>query len=107
MHPQLRMDTEEAVALRLYEVADDPMLEQLAALEGREVQHGRHLVAEVDGEVVAALPLAGGEPLADPFRPTAHLVPLMRRRAAQLSAPPHPHLDAAKAIAVRMLHPAR
>ena len=68
-------------------MSDDPSLERLAALEGREVPHGSHLVAEVADEVVAALSLVGGEFLADPFRPTEHLLPLMRTRAAQLHAP--------------------
>ena len=78
---------DEAISFRLSRVSDDPSLERLAALEGREVPRGGHLVAEVDGEVVAALPLAGGDALADPFRPTAHLLPLMHKRAAQLHAP--------------------
>ena len=82
--------TEEPVSLRLSRGSDDPSLERLAALEGRTVPRGRHLLAETDGEVVAALPLAGGQLLADPFRPTAHLLPLMRRRAAQLDATPSP-----------------
>ena len=96
MHPQLviggSFDTErtgeriadETVSLRLGRVSDDPILEQLAALEGRELYDGRHLVAEVNGEVVAALPLAGGEPLADPFRRTSQLLPLMRQYAATI-----------------------
>ena len=84
--------TREAVAdgdlsLRLCRVSDDPILERLAALEGRRPPQGPHLLAEVDGEAVAALSLADGEFLADPFRPTAHLLPLMRARAAQLGAP--------------------
>jgi hypothetical protein len=45
-------------------------------------------VAEVSGSIVAALPLAGGKPLADPFRPTAHLLPLLRLRADQLTRTP-------------------
>jgi len=57
--------------------------------------------------VVAALPLGGGEPLSDPFRPTAHLLPLLRLRASQLEGQPRPRIEAAKAIAARMLHPAR
>ena len=79
---------DEVVSLRVCRVSDDPILERLAALEGRELPAGRHLVAEVDGEVVAALPLAGGELLADPFRPTAHLLPLMRRHAATFYVSP-------------------
>jgi hypothetical protein len=75
---------DDAVLLRLGGASDARSLERLAALEGREVPQGRHLVAEVNGEIVAALPLEGGRFFADPFRPTAHLLPLMRSRAAQL-----------------------
>ena len=32
------------------------------------------LVAEVDGEIVAAVPIDGGRAIADPFRPTADVV---------------------------------
>jgi hypothetical protein len=99
--------SEEAVALRLCSVHDDEALERLAVLEGRPSPRGRYVLAEVDGEVVAALPLAGGKPLSDPFRPTAHLLPLLRLRASQLEAQPRPRIEAAKAIAARMLHPAR
>jgi hypothetical protein len=118
MHPQFRIDTlhehsqelarqserarllgpgptrariaDEAVSFRLARVSDEPSLERLAALEGREVPRGGQLVAEVNGEVVAAMPLAGGDTLADPFRPTAHLLPLMRMHAAQLYTPSRP-----------------
>ena len=45
----------------------------------------RCVVAEVDGNVVAALPLRGGKVMADPFRPTAHLIPLLELRAKQLA----------------------
>src|SRR4051812_34779131 len=105
--PTTREVPDEAVSLRLCRVSDDPILERLAAFEGREVPNGRHLIAEVNGEIVASLPLLGGGVLADPFRSTEHLLPLMRLRAAQLYAPPRPRIDAAKAIAARMLHPAR
>jgi hypothetical protein len=99
--------SQEAVVLRLCNVHDDEALERLAVFEGRPSPRGRYVLAEVDGEVVAALPLAGGEPLSDPFRPTAHLLPLLRLRASQLEAQPRPRIEAAKAIAARMLHPAR
>jgi hypothetical protein len=72
------------VGLRLCTVHDDPALERLAQLEGRPLSAGRFVVAEVNGVVVAAQPLAGGPPLADPFRPTAQLLPLLRLRARQL-----------------------
>ena len=76
--------TDNGVSLRLCSVHDDAALEQLAVLEGRAVPSGRLVLAEVNGTIVAALPLSGGEPLADPFRPTAHLLPLLRLRASQL-----------------------
>jgi hypothetical protein len=94
---------EAVVSFRLGRASDDPSLERLAALESRPVPHGRQLLAEVDGEVVAALPLAGGGFLGDPFRRTAHLLPPMRRHAAQLHAARHTRIDAAKAIAARIV----
>jgi hypothetical protein len=74
----------EQVVLRLCSVHDDEALDRLAALEGRKVASGRHVVAEVDGTLVASLPLASGPLLADPFRHTAHLVSLLELRAKQL-----------------------
>jgi hypothetical protein len=79
-------DTRE-VDLRLCRVTDDPELERLAELEGRPVPFGRLVVALVEGRIVAALPLAGGAPLADPFTRTAHILPLLELRAAQLREP--------------------
>jgi hypothetical protein len=75
----------EAVTLRLCCVGDDDTLDRLAALEGVPVPKGRHVVAEIGGVVVAAMPLAGGRPLADPFRLTGHLFPLLELRAAHLT----------------------
>jgi hypothetical protein len=86
--PKRRKSADESITLRLSRSSSDPSIERLAALESRKAAKGAHLVAEVDGEVVAALSLARGEFLGDPFRPTAHLLPLMRRRAAQLFAAP-------------------
>lgn len=88
--PTREQIADDDVSLRLCRVSDDPILERLAALEGREAPQGRHLIAEIDGGAVAALSLGTGEFLADPFRPTAHLLPLMRRHAAQLDAPARP-----------------
>jgi hypothetical protein len=67
-------------------VHDDDALERLASLEGRPLQDGSFVVAEVGGRLVAAAPLDGGFPLADPFAPTAHLLPLLRLRARQIDA---------------------
>ncbi len=79
----------EVVVLRLCSVHDDEALERIAALEGLPVAAGRHVVAEVDGAIVASLPLAGGVRLADPFRATAHLMPLLELRAKQLTPERH------------------
>ena len=107
LEEQASQPSQEAVSLRLCSVGDDEALERLAVLDGRSSPRGRYVLAEVGGEVIAALPLGGGKPLSDPFRRTAHLLPLLRLRAAQLEAQPRPRIEAAKAIAARMLHPAR
>jgi hypothetical protein len=73
--------------LRLCRVDDDPALERLAQLEGRPVPFGRMVVAVVRGRLVAALPIAGGCALADPFTRTEHLLPLLELRAKQLREP--------------------
>ena len=75
----------ESVTLRVSRRVDDDALDRLAQLEGRPTPRGPHLVAEVGGAVVAALALGPGPPLADPFRPTAHLIPLLELRAKQLA----------------------
>ena len=83
---QATADTRD-VELRLCRVSDDPELERLAELEGRQVPDGRLVIAAIRGCIVAALPVAGGLALADPFTRTAHIVPLLELRAAQLREP--------------------
>jgi hypothetical protein len=46
------------------------------------------LVAEIGGELRAALPLDGGPAIADPFRRTAELVAILAERRRQLAPPP-------------------
>jgi hypothetical protein len=77
------------VMLRLCRAEDADVLRDLAALSGEPTPTGSCVLAEVEERVVAALPLAGGGPLlADPFRPTAHLVPLLQLRARQITGCP-------------------
>ncbi len=64
--------------------ADEDALERLAQLEGRRIPDGHLLVAERNGRVLAAMSVAGGEALADPFRPTAALVEQLERRRSRL-----------------------
>jgi hypothetical protein len=67
---------------------DDLALRQLAALDSQELPAGPLLVAEVAGEIWAAVSLRG-EPraIADPFQHTADLVGLLRERANRLTRP--------------------
>jgi hypothetical protein len=75
------------VEIRLNRVSDDTALADLAVLAGQPLPFGRLVVAAVDGQIVAAVPLGGGRPLADPFWRTAELVRLLELRAAQLREP--------------------
>jgi hypothetical protein len=84
--PRPVVDTQD-VELRLCRIADDPQLERLAALAERPLPHGRLVIAATSGQIVAALPLAGGPALRDPFARTAHLMPLLELRAEQLRDP--------------------
>ena len=85
-----RVPPEPTIALRLDRVADDRALARLAALEERRVPEGRLVIAELDGRLVAALPLDGGPALRDPFVRTAHLQHLLELRVAQLNYLPRP-----------------
>jgi hypothetical protein len=75
----------EEIALRLALPTDDAALHQLAELSGRQVPRGKVLVAEADGEVLAAAD-ADGRLVSDPFRVTLDIVELLELRAAQLRA---------------------
>ena len=76
----------DGVTIRRSHASDLAALRRLAQLDSRRLAEGELLVAEVDGELRAALPLAGGGAIADPFRPTAPLVSLLGLRAAQIRA---------------------
>jgi hypothetical protein len=88
--PLVRRPTRESVLLRMTTIGDAEAIGRLAALESVPEPDCRCVVAEVDGTVVAALPLRGGKVIADPFRPTAHLVPLLELRAKQLAGQAKP-----------------
>jgi hypothetical protein len=74
------------ITLRLSDRAAEPAIERLGELAERAAPSGRYLVADVDGQVWAALPLSGGEPLADPFLPMLEVKELLSLRVAQLDA---------------------
>ena len=69
--------------------ADDHLaLVRLAALDSAQVPAEPLLVAEMDGEMSAALSLRDGTSIADPFRPTAAVVALLRAHAATAERTP-------------------
>jgi hypothetical protein len=73
-----------AVVIRPAVAADAVAVLRLAALDSARPPTGETLVAEQAGSLVAALSLSDGDVIADPFRPTADIVGLLRMRAGQL-----------------------
>jgi hypothetical protein len=76
--------TATSVSIRRAGPHDAPALCRLAALDSAAPLRGEILVAEVDGVALAALSLADGSAVADPFARTAELVALLRLRRAQM-----------------------
>jgi hypothetical protein len=72
--------------LRLATEADAEALRRLAELDSQAPLQGSILIGELHGEPVAALSLTDDRAIADPFRPTAHLLATMRVRAGGLKA---------------------
>ncbi len=72
------------LTLRICGPADGPALLSVAERDSAPVPAGRVLAAEIDGELIAAIAIASGRVVADPFVPTADAVELLRRRADQI-----------------------
>ncbi len=78
----------ETLTIRTVGSADAGALRRLAQRDSaRQPEPVAMLVAEVGGELRAALPLDGGRAIADPFHPTAELVAMLAGRARQLEVP--------------------
>lgn len=76
------------ITIRFAYPDDAAALRRLAALDSQPVPPGRLLVAEVAGELWAALSVtAEARAIADPFRHTAELVALLHERADRLTRP--------------------
>jgi hypothetical protein len=77
-----------AFVIRQATIDDDRVLERLAALDGQRPLSGGALIGEIDGIPAAAVSLVDGRVVADPFKATTQLVPLliMRRRALKAYA---------------------
>src|SRR5215217_3075958 len=81
-----------SVTLRPAGSADAEALDRLAQLDSRRAPRGAVIVAEVRGELWAAMSLDDGHSVADPFRPTAELLALMLERGRQLRRSPRTHV---------------
>ena len=77
-----------AVVLRLCGPDDERDLAKLADLDSAAPLDGAVLAAEEEGELRAAISIATRHVVADPFRPTVHLVELLLARADQLADAP-------------------
>ena len=75
------LTTAPSVLIRAARGSDGRALADLAALDSAAVPAGDLLVAEADGELLAALEPGSGRHIADPFRPTADVVDLLRLSA--------------------------
>jgi hypothetical protein len=76
------LTTAPSVLIRAARGSDGAALETLAALDSAAVPAGSLLLAEADGELVAALG-SGGERIANPFRATDAVIALLELRAAR------------------------
>ena len=73
-----------ALTLRYAVPADSGALDRLAQLDSQRAPRGVVLVAEVGGEIWAAISVDDSHAVADPFRPTGELVALLVERVRQL-----------------------
>jgi hypothetical protein len=76
-----------AVTIRWATPDDAANLDILAQLDEAAVPESPVLLAFVDDELWAALSLATGATIADPFRPTVEVAALLRERGRQLAVP--------------------
>jgi hypothetical protein len=72
------------IVIRRAGAADATVLARLAALDSATAPGADSLIAELDGRPVAALDLARGQVVADPFTRTIDLVDLLRLRASRM-----------------------
>ena len=72
-----------ALMIRMADPTDATRLADLASLDSARPLSGDTLVAEVEGEPVAALEVGSGRSIADPFRRTQRLLALLHLRASQ------------------------
>jgi hypothetical protein len=74
--------TDQPLTLRVARPDDAPAVRRLAQLDSSRPPTGPVLLAVVGSEPVAALGVDSGSVVADPFRPTADVVAMLRQAAA-------------------------
>ena len=84
MHRETDTETPQ-LTVRRAGPADSAALVRLAALDSAAIPSGPVLVADIEGELVAALPLEGGRSIADPFQHTSAALEMLQLRAAQVT----------------------
>jgi hypothetical protein len=85
-HQHRSADPGTSLTIRAAMPADSAALTRLAQRDSARAPHASEmLLAEVDGDLRAAVPLHGGEAIADPFHPTSELVRILQARARQLA----------------------
>ena len=72
------------MTIRIATPNDEVELRRLAQLDSARPLTGRVLLAERDGEPLAAVSLETGRPIADPFRPSADALRELRLRRYRL-----------------------
>jgi hypothetical protein len=82
------MNSTASISIRAARREDFTALWAVASLDDSIVPAEPLLLADRDGTVVAALSLATGESIADPFERTADAVDLLRLRASQVPGRP-------------------
>jgi hypothetical protein len=80
-----------ALTIRYSTAADHTALDRLAQLDSSVIPAAPVLVAETDGELIAAVSARDGRAIGDPFTRSAEAVGLLRRRARQLGDAPRAH----------------
>ena len=76
--------TDQPLTIRLASAEDAPALRRLAQLDSANPLAGRVLLAELDGQSVAAVSLESGSTIADPFRHSADAARMLKVRRCQI-----------------------
>ena len=98
-----------SLTLRLATPGDAPLVHRVAALDGAWPPRDA-LVAELEGDILAAISIRDGRVVADPFQRTQHAVGLLRLRRRQILEARRfsrsGHALRANAVARALRHPA-